>query len=244
MHPLASLRHPLRGGKAGVGVASTLLNGLISLWEFDEVSGNAVDTVRSLDLIANNSPGTSSGLLATGNARTLNGTNQTFSRTSTAELAFGNESFSITCWVSINSFSNTRDILGKWGTNSEYILIYSNSLNRFEWVVSDSADTVNRVTATTAGAPSTGTTYMICVTHDAENDNIGICVNAGAVDTQAHSTGVRVGSNNFIVGGRASGLVNFVPGTVDQIAVWGRVLTSAEITELYNGGNGLAYPFS
>lgn len=30
----------------------------------------------------------------------------------------------------------------------------------------------------------------------------------------------------------------------DEFAIWSRALSSAEVTELYNGGNGLAYPFS
>ena len=30
-------------------------------------------------------------------------------------------------------------------------------------------------------------------------------------------------------------------GSIDQVAIWNRVLSPTEITELYNSGNGLAY---
>ncbi len=33
-------------------------------------------------------------------------------------------------------------------------------------------------------------------------------------------------------------------GTIDEIGAWSRVLSGAEITQLYNAGAGLAYPFS
>ena len=33
-------------------------------------------------------------------------------------------------------------------------------------------------------------------------------------------------------------------GMMDEIGVWSRALTATEVTELYNSGNGLAYPFS
>lgn len=36
----------------------------------------------------------------------------------------------------------------------------------------------------------------------------------------------------------------FSEGQIDEFGVWNRALSGAEITELYNGGAGLAYPFS
>ena len=33
-------------------------------------------------------------------------------------------------------------------------------------------------------------------------------------------------------------------GLIDEVGFWKRTLTSGERTQLYNSGNGLAYPFS
>lgn len=37
---------------------------------------------------------------------------------------------------------------------------------------------------------------------------------------------------------------DFVDGILDEIGIWDKILTPTEVTELYNSGNGLAYPFS
>jgi hypothetical protein len=33
-------------------------------------------------------------------------------------------------------------------------------------------------------------------------------------------------------------------GDIDEVGIWSRVLTSTEVTQLYNGGAGLQYPFT
>ena len=33
-------------------------------------------------------------------------------------------------------------------------------------------------------------------------------------------------------------------GTIDEVGVWGRVLSASEVTALYNSGAGVAYPFT
>ena len=36
----------------------------------------------------------------------------------------------------------------------------------------------------------------------------------------------------------------YLDGKIDEVGIWSRALTSTEVTELYNSGSGLAYPFS
>ncbi len=36
--------------------------------------------------------------------------------------------------------------------------------------------------------------------------------------------------------------IQYLNGALDEIGLWTRVLTSTEVTQLYNGGAGLAYP--
>ena len=45
----------------------------------------------------------------------------------------------------------------------------------------------------------------------------------------------------FKIGKRSTGL-NFV-GSIDEVGVWNRALTSAEVIELYNSGAGITHPF-
>lgn len=37
---------------------------------------------------------------------------------------------------------------------------------------------------------------------------------------------------------------SFLLGSLDEVGVWSRALTGAEVTELYNGGSGNQYPFA
>lgn len=44
------------------------------------------------------------------------------------------------------------------------------------------------------------------------------------------------------IGQRNDGSASF-DGKIDEVGIWNRTLTSSEITELYNSGNGITYPF-
>jgi hypothetical protein len=35
----------------------------------------------------------------------------------------------------------------------------------------------------------------------------------------------------------------FFDGTIDEVGIWNRSLSSSEVSELYNGGSGASYPF-
>lgn len=54
---------------------------------------------------------------------------------------------------------------------------------------------------------------------------------------ESTSDNIRIGD---LGGGRYSGLVPYF-GLIDQTAIWNRVLTQQEISDLYNNGNGRAY---
>ena len=64
----------------------------------------------------------------------------------------------------------------------------------------------------------------------------------------ANNTNGTVGTNTTIVAtrisGRAADTFGRITGTLDEVAIWNKELTAAEVSELYNSGNGLAYPFT
>jgi len=80
------------------------------------------------------------------------------------------------------------------------------------------------------------------VWHDATANVIGINVDDGTALTAAHTTGCQDGTNNFLIGAIHGG-GDYMDGLVDEVGIWNKVLTSGEITDLYNSGSGLAYPF-
>jgi hypothetical protein len=138
------------------------------------------------------------------------------------------------------------DIITKRGASvgvTEYILRYEGSaVDRFTFWIGGS--TFISVTANNFGVPSLSTWYFIVAWHDAAANTINISVNNGAVDSV--TTGGQVvpdTSSELRIGSDQSGLGDYWDGRIDAGGFWKRILTPAEITTLFNSGNGLEHPF-
>jgi hypothetical protein len=227
-----------------------LTDDLISYWRMDEASGNALDAHGSNTLTDVATVGSTTGKI--NNARDFEFSNaEFFWCADTADLSTGDIDFTIAAWVNAEAFGGNRVIAAKYlggsANNREWQLWYINGSARFELRVSPDGAAGSVVTrqATTLGAPSTGTWYHIVAWHDSVNNLLGIAVNGGAADTSAHTTGVFTGDAAFSIGeGSSSSVGTSWDGLIDEVGFWKRVLTSQERTDLYNSGNGLAYPFT
>jgi hypothetical protein len=136
-------------------------------------------------------------------------------------------------WESVDSQDYVIDLRGGGGTPIRFYVYSSNSLVD---VLSSSATI------------TTGTWYFIVAWFDGAAQTINIQVNNGAVESLnvGLSSLVDVGSN-FYVGSRGASATtsspNFYDGLIDEIGLWHRALTTAEILILYNGGAGITFPF-
>lgn len=222
----------------------SLLTNLISYWKMDEASGNALDAHGSNDLAETGGTiGSASGKL--NGARDLElGDTEWFEIADNTDLSTGDVSFALQVGVNLESKATTQAIAGKWnGTagQAEYLLYYDAGSDRFTWIVHVGGSNY-AVLANTLGSPSTGTWYLIHCWHDSAANEIGIAVNAGSADTQAHSAGVMDSTAAFILGANDAGTVNHFDGLMDEVGFWkGRVLNSSDRSELYNGGNWIPY---
>lgn len=223
--------------------ASSLGSGLIAFWKLDEASGTRSDSVGSNHLADNATVTQAAGKI--GNAAQFTAANSEFlSIADNADLSTGDIDFTFSAWVYLDTKTAVRDLITKWGAagQREYLLAYSNATDRFEWYVSNDGTGGPVATANTFGSPSTATWYFIVVYHDSVNNLIGISVNNGAFNTTAHTTGVFNSTTAFQLGGRSSGPA-YHNGRMDAVGFWKKVLSGAEITELYNAGAGRGYPF-
>lgn len=79
------------------------------------------------------------------------------------------------------------------------------------------------------------------------NVTISIYVNGQLSNSSTGTSGgtairnVSNGINCYI--GKNGNRAEYWKGTIDEVGIWNRSLTSTEITQLYNNGNGLTYPF-
>lgn len=95
------------------------------------------------------------------------------------------------------------------------------------------------------GAVTDGNWHFLVATYDGTNMNIYI--DAGTPTQLANTYNPAYQATNYIrLGcGNFTGTDNsFTNGSIDEVGIWSRALTSGEVTSLWNGGAGLAYPFA
>jgi len=224
----------------------SLLTSLISYWKLDEENGVRNDAHGSNNLTDNNTV-----LFGTGkieNAADFESDNTEYlSHVDNAGLSVGDIDFTFAAWVNLESLSD-RAIITKTATvgntDTEYAIYYSNSSSRFRFQVSNGAGTGVTLVGTSSGAISTSTWYYVIAWHDAAANEVYIQVNNGTVDSASYSAGSFDGSNSFNISSYNNGTGWLFDGLIDEVGFWKRILTSQERSNLYNSGNGLAYPFS
>lgn len=239
------LTHPSAAGP------SSLLTGIVSYWKMDEASGTRVDSVLTTgnDLADNNTVTQNPGKIA-GAGQFTAANSEFLSRASNASLQTGDIAFTWAGWVYLDSLVNGT-MLAKWGTDAgsrEYISFFNHDdhapNDRFTFGVSTDGNAGTFVDATTFGAPSTATWYHLGMWHDPTANTINIRVNNGAANSAAFATGVRSGATTFVFGRLGSASLYYLNGRWDEVGFWKRLLTDQEWTTLYNGGNGMTYPFA
>lgn len=212
-----------------------LTDNLISAWELDEASGTRADSHGSNDLTDDSTVGSNTGLVYSNAADMVAASNDTLSHVSNASLQTGDIDFSIECWIYINTTSGGYILAKEAGGNLEYALWLF--FGTIEFSVWDSGSTETKVTVSGLSA---ATWYNVVCYHDATNNVLGIIVNDGTPSTTAYSAGLVAGTASFLIGnnGFSSG---YYDGRIGPVRFWKKVLSSTEITQLYNSGSGLAY---
>jgi len=215
-----------------------IIDNLISYWKLDESSGNAADSHGSNTLTNNNTTPFVAGKI--NNAADLERTSsQDFSRASPTGTRFTG-SFSLSIWVNTESLTGDMGILGDNDRSAPkgYMLRYVTASNQLQFIYSNAGTDYSTVKA----AMLTNATWVHIVgTHNAATDTDVLYVNGTAqttntsrtVDPEASAIDFKIGDIN----------TDQFDGLVDEAGVWGKALTAAEVTSLYNGGAGLAYPF-
>lgn len=92
----------------------------------------------------------------------------------------------------------------------------------------------------TSSAYTNGTWYHVVITHASTVEKIYINGTLISTDTGVTITTV---TNAFSLGAGGGGGDNYF-GDIDEAGIWTRALTQTDVTQLYNGGLGLQFPFS
>lgn len=211
-----------------------LLTNLSAYYRMEESSGDALDEVGGAALTDNNTVTSATG--AVGNCRRFTAANsENFTRADDALFSMGNIDFTFAVVFKVRgSAFNTRPLILKGnGSNADYLLVI-NFAERPRWEVYGSNGYGNGTTITGADLFDTNFHLIVCG-HDAANDQIFYSFDGAAKTTAAHTFGVRDGTEALSLGGGNG--YNYGDTDIDELALWkNRVLSDADIAELYNSG--------
>jgi len=164
-----------------------------------------------------------------------------------AALQIGDNDATIIAWAYVSSpGADYRVAVAKIaavnGKREHYLGASPSSSNRWRFRVSGDGVGLTSVDANVYGPVQLNTWVMLVAYHDSVNNKIGISVNGGAFDTADHSTGICVSDTIFTVGAVATGVfpsAGLMNGRIGPVGIAkGYVLTSDDISELYNSGKG------
>ncbi len=222
--------------------SSTLTTSLISTWHLEESSGSRTDGYGSNTLTDNNTVTSGTGKIATAGQFTA-ANSEYLNISDNVDLSMNNTNFTIAAWVYADSLDsdNIKGIIEKddsvAGTR-DYRVYYNYSTGKFAFGVFNSSNQNTEVEDTTT--LSTNTWYLIIAWHDDTNNTLNIQVNNNTATSLSYTSDVKDSAAKLWIGTQGAVPLTFWNGRIDEVAIWKKVLTSAERTFLYNGGNGQA----
>ncbi len=201
--------------------------GLIGYWKMNESSGTQTVTDYSINGITGTS--SSSTNVSTGkfgNARTLNGTNESISIPDTSLLRFGN-ALTFAVWVNINSgWSGWRELISRGGWGSGWDIVIDPGTMDFRSSCLQSTDHY----ISTGLLTGSGWHHFV-VTFDSATHNI-ISYRDGSQITSVTTTSGTLCTSS---GGNTIGLgQGAFWGLMDDLRIYNRALSSSEVSNLYN----------
>lgn len=225
---------------------SGLLVSLVAYWTMNEDSGTRADSAGDNDLTDNNTVGAVPGII--GNAALFVAANNEYLECADdVALNIGGGDFSIQAWHREETASPTefQGIMGKdhFGVGREWLMQYEFSANTIQFYLFDAGGGVAGNVAS-AGGLTRDVRRHVMITRSgaalAMRLNNGTATNGTVTGTPVSST-----SLNFRIGSDNLGSSSALNGDVDEVGIWkGRELSVAQRAAIYNGGAGLAYPFS
>jgi len=153
------------------------------------------------------------------------------------------DSFTLSSWIYVNDFSSYHGIIGM-GDGTHF----------FEWfTLTDGTlyfekDGSTRPKSITTNTLNTNTWYHVVLVYNATSQTGDIYINGVEASYSTYQVGSGSSTIDGTTGNKYIGLrqggTNFFDGTIDEVSIWSRALSSSEVTELYNSGSGSQYPYA
>jgi hypothetical protein len=211
-------------------VNAALTDNIIHYYNFDETSGQLLDQVGSLD--STTQTGTQGVTGIVNNAYSYS--SQTTEIPDDASIDFGTTDFSLNIWIKTDISANKFVNKGALAAQDGYSI--QNNGGAIRGKISDGSNAVNCDGTISINDDSF---HMVTMVVDRTADVLYLYVD-NVFDTSCSTSSIADITSNNILEISGSGL----NGEFDEFGIWNKDLNTDEITELYNSGNGLPYPFS
>jgi hypothetical protein len=226
--------------------ASTLLNGLQVYYKLEDLTDSSGN---SLTLTNHGTVTFTAGKV--GNAANfVSASSQYLSHADAAPYQMGTGDFSFSFWFKFTTFSSIGDplLLGYGHGDSGgpgYVIEVQNKGGGTAGMTLSIADSApHQVVVYSTHAWNDGNWHLCVVTCSrAGNETLFVDNGNEGSSNITTVTGSVNNSNGSGIGGNFAGGSLF-DGSIDEFGLWDRVLTSTEITHLWNGGAGTTYPFT
>jgi hypothetical protein len=130
--------------------------------------------------------------------------------------------------------------LGSASTNSFLIYTGSNNAQNKVGVYQFVGSSIQSLSTNDTLALTDATWYHFALTWTSGAGNLKLYRDASVAVTDTMSA---VTLGNDLAVGYGAILGQYVKGSIDELGIWNRELTSGEVSSLYASGSGLAYPF-
>ena len=213
-----------------------IITNLISYWKFDVDNATQVDSHGSNDGAVTGATFDAGGLI--NNCYSFDGVND--------EVRWGDildpgtSAWSASCWFKTSDKGAFKLLVGKTaasGGGEWEVRVTSDDVvefNIFEGAVKDAAVGVTDVTD--------GEWHHAVATRPAAGGNDIIYIDGSSDGTGTNNQRNSTNALDFTVGISDQGVLD-MNGLIDEVGVWDKELTPTEVSQLYNAGAGLAYPF-
>ncbi|NTW31027.1 MAG: hypothetical protein HGB12_00055 [Bacteroidetes bacterium] len=239
----------------------SLTNNLVAFWKLDESgSVSAVDATGNANDMGNYNSAQFSGTSPLiNNHIVLNGTNQYLKGVSSTSLNTISSGFSVSFWVNFASggTSQISGFIDRWAEQDPdrflWRLEYWNN-GAIDGIFSDDG-TYNtnhyssfQTQSNYITAADEGIWTHLVLTYDVGLNTFKIYKNnvcTTPANTGYNITSIYTNNYNIHIGAlwSTNTFIRYLKGSLDEMGLWSRALTTNEVSDLYNSGAGLQYPF-
>jgi hypothetical protein len=215
-------------------ISVSLLRGLTHYYSLEEASGGRADQAGASPLIPNVPTSNAAGILGNG-ALFVGASLQTLSSATLMSLGADH---GLSLWfkptvTGLDGFQRGLFSCGDSDNDNQPMIFIGVSLNGLT-AKSGMFDGGYHIGATTLVA---GNWYHLVWTKTAAG--VALYYLNGVVEQSYTQADVQHNTQSYV----GSGYDHHFDGVIDEVGVWDRVLSSADVLALYNGGLGKAYPF-